>query len=724
MAIDAYVRVSRVRGREGESFLSPTLQRERVEAWAAMRGFEIGEVFEELDESGARADRPLLELAVERIEQGRSDGIVVSCLDRFGRSLLDSLAAIERIERAGGTFASVAEGLDLATETGRLVLRIMLSMAEWELDRVRRQWDDARGKAIARGVHLGGRPPAGYRHGKARGLVVVPKQAAAIRAAFALRAAGATLGEVGAALRAAGVRSATGSTAWPVASARVLLRNRVYLGELHCGGHVHLGAHKAIVDPTTFAAAQAMSGPGRAAGPRTLLGGLLRCANCGAPLHAQRSRGQLAYHGGSRPERRRCCERAPAIARSIAEPYVEWAFFLLCDARAATPRSVALEGLGERLATAQKAVTTFRDDPGVLNALGRDRFVAGLDERVHQERQAAAALHRARDDRPKEWEMGGPAWECRWRRLSISERRVALEALIDRIELSPGTAPVEQRIVVIPKQHVLADGPDRFAPAPPAEPRWSSAAVRHGVAQAVAELGRWPSAEELTARGEGPLLREIELTGGPPRWAREVGVEWRGPLPKGYWTDERIRGALRHLGHWPNRADLQAAGYGGLQKAIERRGTKAWAGELEYRLAPESAAGPTGRWTERTAEKALKDMTKDATTYPSERDFRMAGLGGLERALRVRLGGHDRWARRLKLPRRGPTGGRRPQAVWTDARAEAELRAFLTTVGAERYPTRGTFESHGHSALYRHIQRCGGHAAWARRVGLSRGRRR
>ena len=43
---------------------------------------------------------------------------IVIADDRFGRSLVDTLAAIERIEAAGGTFASVQDGLDLAEPFG------------------------------------------------------------------------------------------------------------------------------------------------------------------------------------------------------------------------------------------------------------------------------------------------------------------------------------------------------------------------------------------------------------------------------------------------------------------------------------------------------------------------------------------------------------------------------------------------------------------------------
>jgi DNA invertase Pin-like site-specific DNA recombinase len=191
--VDGYVRVSQVRGRRGERFLSPVVQREQIEAWATARGAQVGHVFEELDVSGARANRPRLEEAIRRIEAGASDGLVVAKLDRFGRSLTHSLTAIQRIQAADGIFVSVQDGLDLSTDTGRLIVGIMLSMAEWELDRIREGWRVARSRAVARGVHMGGRAPTGYEHDDARRLRPHPQYAPLVTELFARRAKRETL---------------------------------------------------------------------------------------------------------------------------------------------------------------------------------------------------------------------------------------------------------------------------------------------------------------------------------------------------------------------------------------------------------------------------------------------------------------------------------------------------------------------------------------------------
>ncbi len=55
MQLDGYIRVSRVGGRGGDSFISPAVQRDQIERWAAMRGATIVKWHEEYDQSGGKA---------------------------------------------------------------------------------------------------------------------------------------------------------------------------------------------------------------------------------------------------------------------------------------------------------------------------------------------------------------------------------------------------------------------------------------------------------------------------------------------------------------------------------------------------------------------------------------------------------------------------------------------------------------------------------------------
>jgi hypothetical protein len=49
LPLDIYVQVSDVRGRSGDSFISPKDQEERCRALAKARGYRVGDVFTDLD---------------------------------------------------------------------------------------------------------------------------------------------------------------------------------------------------------------------------------------------------------------------------------------------------------------------------------------------------------------------------------------------------------------------------------------------------------------------------------------------------------------------------------------------------------------------------------------------------------------------------------------------------------------------------------------------------
>ena len=711
MVVDGYVRVSQLRGREGESFISPVIQGEQIRAWAAIRGAQVGRVFEELDVSGARADRPLLEEALARIESGASDGLVVAKLDRFGRSLIHSLAAVERIHAAGGTFVSVQDGFDLSTDHGRLVLRMMLSWAEWELDRIRAGWRTARARAVERGVHMGGRPPAGYEHDDARRLRPHPSHGVQIGAAFTKRAEGMTLERVAAFLTEAGVPTAYSDGPWTVAGLRCVLTNRVYLGELHNGEFVLEDAHPPLTDPVTWQLAQSPRlRSQRTPGQPTPLGGLVNCGTCGRVLQSH-----SVVRNGRRHRTYACrrddCGRPVHITGGVLEPYVEACFFALLDEQ---PIPAELDALHDDAADARAALIAYRDDPAIQAALGPEHFAAGLATRVQQERRALGAIAAARD-RLQVLEPGGrELWEDRWPQLTIVERRRNIGRLIEDIVVARGAAAVETRASVVPRG---ADGP--MAP-PPAAARWDERRIETELRAFATD--RWPDDEAFISAGHGPLLAQVHATGGPVRWARKLRVTDLPTCTRGSWTDARIQAALaallEGLRTWPTRREFAALGYDGLYGAMARRGRRTWEREFGFDRRP-GLAGPT-RWTEPNVRAAMQELTRGCENYPSRAAFQSAGLDGLHQAIRAHHGGHDLWAARLGLPRNGRRPHHKTVLRWTDSLVEARLRALAADLGADRYPLQREFVAAGEGGLYRQIKKTAGHAWWARRLDLPR----
>src|SRR5580698_4934737 len=115
MKLDEYRRVSQVGGREGDRFLSPELQRKGIEDYARLHGHTARPNPPELDVSGGKLKRPILDKIITRIRNGESDGVLVNDLDRYSRDVLGGNLLLLEITEAGGTLVSVHENLDIST---------------------------------------------------------------------------------------------------------------------------------------------------------------------------------------------------------------------------------------------------------------------------------------------------------------------------------------------------------------------------------------------------------------------------------------------------------------------------------------------------------------------------------------------------------------------------------------------------------------------------------
>jgi DNA invertase Pin-like site-specific DNA recombinase len=292
--LNGYVRVSRVAGREGDSFISPRVQRQKIEAWAKLHDVVLGEIVEELDVSGGRApSERKLETLLKRCESGASGGIVCWRVDRFSRSAADTLAAVKRLQACGARLVGVDDGMDSAAPGGKLVLTVLAGLAEAQLDQASENWRTARREASKRGVYLTGHPPTGYARGEDGSLIADADSAAVILEAYRLRANGGSYQDVADLLANSGVLPAAGvrkdgvqRTSWSREGARQLLRNPLYRGEPR-GSNAEASV-EAIVSPELWAAANFTTrsyakGSGRT---RALLIGLAVCGGCGHAVHA------------------------------------------------------------------------------------------------------------------------------------------------------------------------------------------------------------------------------------------------------------------------------------------------------------------------------------------------------------------------------------------------------------------------------------------------------
>ncbi|MEO0707585.1 MAG: recombinase family protein, partial [Cyanobacteria bacterium J06649_5] len=86
-------------------------------------------IFSDRGMSGAKAERPGLDKALEHIRQ--KDTLVIWKLDRLGRSLSDLLSIVEYLKERGANFLSIQDGFDTSTASGKMVFSVIGAMAEY-----------------------------------------------------------------------------------------------------------------------------------------------------------------------------------------------------------------------------------------------------------------------------------------------------------------------------------------------------------------------------------------------------------------------------------------------------------------------------------------------------------------------------------------------------------------------------------------------------------------
>lgn len=465
---DGYVRVSQVRGREGAGFISPAVQEDQIRRWAEYHQADIGEIHTDLDKSGGTIDRPGFQDALRRIDTGSSQGIVVAKLDRFARSIHGAYEAIQRIDKAGGRFVSVADNFDLSTSQGRLMFNIMASFAQFELDRTRDNWLIARQRAVDRGIHIASRCPTGYIRGEDGVLKPHPTDAKVIREAFELKASGGSWKAIVDLMNAKGVVGPYKATQWTQRAVGHILSNRVYLGEARSGTFSNTTAHPPLVAVDVWEAAQRaqVEPASRTANPldKPLLTGLLRCAGCRHLLKPDR----MTNRQGDRVRIYRCrgkhstgtCTARATVLASVIEPWIEKiAVTVLRDRQATASESTAeLAEATAELHAAEAELSAYRDNPKLLTLLGEDGFLQGLEPRVQAAADAHDSVAQLRE-RLTPVDVPGEINPAElWTSLDISERRRLLHAMFDCAFLrSVGQAnvPVADRAVVFER----GDGP-------------------------------------------------------------------------------------------------------------------------------------------------------------------------------------------------------------------------------------------------------------------------
>ena len=475
--LDGYIRVSRVAGREGESFIAPEVQRKKIEQWAKLHEVTVVRWWEELDQSGAKRARPMFQQALERCEQGESSGIVVARLDRFARSAVDALESIKRLNDAGARLVSVEDNFDGSTPMGRFAIGILSLIAELELERIKESWSTAVSEAVKRGVHISARVPAGYTRDEKGRLLRQEPAASGVAELFRRRAVGASWTELARFLEEQGVFPATGNPHWSANGIASLIKNPVYLGQARSGKVVNDKAHEPLVTRAEWDAAQGgktlLRSDGESLAAKTLLKGIIRCAGCG---HTLKIAGSLDKKSGSRYPTYYCtgryakghCPARATIRGSAVDQFVEEQVLAALAAEGgplaqAVEASEKTEEAARQVETAEHELDFFVTNPQLLTTIGQDKFMQGVDARQRALDEARAELAELRSQSALASELTSGDLLAAWPQLMLQERRRLLHGLLDRVVLKRSAGrgtkatPVDERTQIVLRGNVLLE---------------------------------------------------------------------------------------------------------------------------------------------------------------------------------------------------------------------------------------------------------------------------
>jgi DNA invertase Pin-like site-specific DNA recombinase len=203
----AYVRVSSEEQADNRAGLEA--QRLAIQRECERRGWEILGVIEDAGFSAKDLKRAGVQAALEELERGRADALVVAKLDRLSRSMLDFTAVMAQAQKLGWALVALDCAVDTTTPAGEAMAHVLATFAQFERRLIGQRTREALAVKRSQGVRLG-RPRS-----------ISPNLVRRIRS---MRSRGLTLQAICDKLNAEGVPTPRGGSTWRPTSLRAVLQ--------------------------------------------------------------------------------------------------------------------------------------------------------------------------------------------------------------------------------------------------------------------------------------------------------------------------------------------------------------------------------------------------------------------------------------------------------------------------------------------------------------------
>ncbi|WP_412027865.1 recombinase family protein [Deinococcus yunweiensis] len=308
----SYARVSTRDQLDGYSL---DAQRERLAAYAGFNDLPAPLHFEDPAISGRRDVRPAFSALMAALKPG--DTVLAKDLTRIARGgIVQTLTIIREIEARGARLILIDQSLDTSTPFGRVVLSILATFAEFELEQTRERSLSGRTQAARTGSWPQGSVPYGYRRDADKRLELNPDTKDLAYTAL-MSLAGRSYEAAALYLQAQGHPAPGGGTRWSASHLHRMGTQTAYIGQAiytSDGEPITVPCPRLVTDEewqTLHAGREAFTGGLRRPDTYPLVGHL-RCAH-GAPWNGRaddhRGGGMVhRYHVSSRLKHQYGCD--------------------------------------------------------------------------------------------------------------------------------------------------------------------------------------------------------------------------------------------------------------------------------------------------------------------------------------------------------------------------------------------------------------------------------
>lgn len=159
MKVIGYVRVSSKKQLDGYSI---KMQIDKIKRYCQLMEYDLVEIYEDRGISGMSIDkRDGYKEMLTYLMNNEIDGIVVYSLSRLGRRMKDVISLLDTLKNNGKSFYSIKENLNNNDKIGSLIVNIMSSINEFEVENIRERIRDVKREKKSKGL-VSGRLMYGY----------------------------------------------------------------------------------------------------------------------------------------------------------------------------------------------------------------------------------------------------------------------------------------------------------------------------------------------------------------------------------------------------------------------------------------------------------------------------------------------------------------------------------------------------------------------------------